>query len=215
MNTATQRWALCLFLLPGILATPARAAPPQAILLEFDSPERELREVWTQPDRMPQRMDVSLELGDEAGGSVLRLLPDAGDADSYRVSVQFETSAGISGEGPHIDLLDWKHCRSDWRPAEPVGNSGFRLPVPRNEDDTCFPQATRAELREAVERALGEYGMGTDSDQRWLGLADQVPRVGEFPSYIAISTVRVRIERHDGRSWRLLTTIDFRIPMGC
>lgn len=215
MNTATQRWSLSFLLLLGVAATHVRAAPPQAILLEFDNPGRELREVWAQPGRVPQRMDVTLELGDEAGGSVLRLLPAAGDADSYRVSVQFETSAGISGEGPHIDLLDWKHCRSDWRPAEPVGDNGFRLPAPRDEDHACFPQATRAELRVAVERALRQHGMDTDWDQRWLSLVDQVPRVGESPSYIAISTVRVRIERHDGRSWSLLTTIDFRIPMGC
>ena len=122
---------------------------------------------------------------------------------------------GISGEGPHIDLLDWKHCRSEWRPAEPVALGGFRLPVPRDRDHTCFPQSTPAELRRAVQQALDGYAFGAERNRQWLDLVEQVPAVGEFPSYVAISTVRVRIEQLDGNRWSLLTTIDFAVPMGC
>lgn len=202
------------FSLPTQAASP-RMASPGAILFEFGTPASEPLEVWTGRDTLPARIEKSLEFGDDPHGGVLRLLPAEAASDRHRVSVQFETSAAISGEGPHIDLLDWKHCRSDWRVARPVDQGGFRLPTPQDRDRTCFPRATREELRHAVRKELAKYDMGAEWNQRWLGLARQSPRVGEFPSYIEISTVRVRIEQYDGRQWRVLTTIDFRVPMGC
>ena len=38
--------------------------------------------------------------------------------ETYRVRVQYETSLGLSAEGPHLDLTDWKHCVSDWEAAD-------------------------------------------------------------------------------------------------
>lgn len=214
MKTA-QRWLLPLSLCVYAAAAPA-CASPEAILLEFQSPNRELVEVWKAGEPLSRRIEEALEFGDETEGSVLRLLLAEGDPARYRVSVQFETSMAISGEGPHIDLVDWKHCQSDWRPAEPVAGSGFRLPAPSDRDHSCFPHATREELREAVKRELDEYGWEKEQREHWLQLVRQVPKPGEQPSYVAISTVRVRIERLDDRgTWTLLTTIDFELPMGC
>ncbi|GAB3365303.1 hypothetical protein GCM10027431_06170 [Lysobacter rhizosphaerae] len=214
MKTRHFLW-LPLCMLAGS-AVSGGAMPLQAIVLDPGVPAGELLEVWVpKSGPIPKRIDATLELGEETGGRILRVLQADGDASRYRVSVQFETSMGIDGEGPHIDLLDWKHCRSEWRPAQPVGTDGFRLPVPHDGDDTCFPHATREELRQAVRDALGPYDFGQERNQQWLGLVEQAPRVGEFPSYVAISMVRVRIERRDGNEWSLLTTIEFSVPMGC
>ena len=192
------------------------AMPLQAIVLDPGVPADELLEVWVpKSGPVPKRIDATLGLGEETGGRILRVFQADGDASRYRVSVQFETSMGISGEGPHIDLLDWKHCRSEWRPAQPVDADGFRLPIPTDGEQTCFPHATREELRAAVQQALGKYDWGRESNRQWLGRVDQASHVGEFPSYVAISMVRVRIEQHVGGTWTLLTTIDFSVPMGC
>ena len=48
-----------------------------------------------------------------------------------------------------------------------------------------------------------------------MTLAGQVSRVGDYPSYVAISRIRVRIEAYDGREWTLLTTLELMVPMGC
>jgi hypothetical protein len=187
----------------------------QAVVIDAANPGGSPLEVWTQAAPVPEHIRIELDVGDGVEGRVLRVRPVPGKHASYRVQVQFETSAAISGEGPHIDLLDWKHCRSQWRSAQSEGRDGFRLPTPVDRDHSCFPNASREELRAALEQQLGKYGFDPASQQWWLEAADRVPRVGEFPSYVAISTVRVRIEQYDGRQWRVLTTIDFGVPMGC
>ena len=214
MKPASRHFGLCLCLWMGSI-TSGHASPVQAIVLDPASPVGELVSIWEQSGAVPKRIEMMLGLGEEAGGRVLRVLPAESDASRYRVSVQFETSMGISGEGPHIDLLDWKHCLSEWRFAQPVEADGFRLPVPQDNDYTCFPHATREELRQAVQQALDTFESGPEHKQHWLGLVDQVPRVGEFPSYVTISMVRVRIEHNDGNTWSVLTTIEFIVPMGC
>jgi len=192
----------------------AAAGSLHAIVIDPAGPGDEPLDVWPQSAPVPEHIRIELDVGDGVEGRVLRVrtAPDKGV--SYRVQVQFETSVAISGEGPHIDLLDWKHCRSEWRPAQREGNNGFRLPTTRDGDQSCFPKATRAELRAALKQELGKYG-DPAGQQWWLDAVDRVPRVGEPPSYVAISTVRVRIEQYDGRQWRVLTTIDFGVPMGC
>jgi len=184
------------------------------IVLESDRPREEPTQIWTQPMRPPQRIDIDLDVGDGVDGRVLRV-GRAQAPGNYRVSVQFETSAAISGEGPHVDLVDWKHCRSEWRFAKQVTPSRFRLPVALERDHTCFPAATRAELKQALKQELDQSGFDPDSRRAWLESVERVPRVGESPSYVALSTVRVRIEEYAGGQWRLLTTIAFDIPMGC
>lgn len=206
-------WALCL--LSGVAAPAAEAGPLQAIIVEPATANGEPLDVWKHPGQVPERLKIDLEPGDDMGGRVLRVRPAPGGVTRYRVRVQFETSAAISGEGPHIDLLDWRHCRSEWRTAQPEGGDGFRLPMPEDRDHSCFPKATRAELRTAVKQALGEYGFDRESEQWWLDAVDRVHQVGESPSYVAISTVRVHVEQYDGSQWRVLTTIDFNLPMGC
>lgn len=193
----------------------AQAAPVQAILLEPAQPTGALLELWSGPGAVPGRLEAMLDVGDEGGGRVMRLLAADGAADRYRVSVQFETSMGLSGEGPHIDLRDWKHCRSRWYPAPPVGADGFRLPVANDADRDCFPPATRDELRRAVQAAMTAQAWDPGVGRHWLALVDRVPRLGEFPSYVAISTLRVRVEHRVGDAWRVLTTVALQVPMGC
>lgn len=203
-------WSVCLL----FAVVPMTAAgSSQTIVIDPASPGAAPLDVWTQSAPVPERVHIELDVGDGVEGRVLRVRPMPGI--SYRVHIQFETSAAISGEGPHIDLLDWKHCRSEWRSARAEGSNGFRLPMARDGDHSCFPKATRAELRAALKQELGKSGFDPASDKWWLDAVDRVPRVGEPPSYVAISTVRVRIEQYDGRQWRVLTTIDFGVPMGC
>lgn len=192
----------------------ASAPDVQAILLEPVPPAGELRELWSGPGPLPSRIEAAIEFGED-GPYVLRVLGADGAGQRYRVSAQFETSMAIGDEGPHLDLVDWKHCRSDWRPAQRLDAEAFRLPLPHDRDLACFPRSTREELRAAVERAVAMPAADAAWRQRWLALADQVPQVGEYPSYVALSRIRVRIEAYDGREWTLLTTLELQVPMGC
>jgi hypothetical protein len=201
---------LCALLASAVAAV--AAAPSQTIVIDPETPDGKPLELWSQSTPVPERIPIELGLGDELGGRLLRVGPAQGP--DVRAYVQFETSAAIGGEGPHIDLLDWKHCRSGWQPAQAEAG-GFRLPMPSDGDRSCFPNATRAELQAAVAQALDRSGVDAASRQQWLASAGRVTRVGELPSYVAISKMRVRIEQYDGREWKLLTTIEFSVPMGC
>lgn len=121
------RWTLCLLL--AVVIPGAEAGPLQVIAVDPTAPGEEPLDVWMQSAAVPERIRIDLGLGDDVGGRVLRVRPAPGRDANYRVQVQFETSAAIGGEGPHIDLLDWKHCRSDWRSAPPEGRDGFRFPA--------------------------------------------------------------------------------------
>jgi hypothetical protein len=153
-----------------------------------------------------------LGLGEETGGRILRVLQADGDASRYRVSVQFETSWASAAKA-HTSTCSTGNTAVSNGVRPTGGRDGFRLPIPTDGDQACFPHATREELRAAVQQALGKYD--------WAGRATavageggQASRVGEFPSYVAISMVRVRIEQHVGGKWTLLTTIDFSVPWG-
>lgn len=168
---------------------------------------------WTQRAPFASRIAVPLELGDEPYDVALSLDRDNGLA-NYRISVQFETSMAISDEGPHIDLLGWKHCTTSWKVLQPHAK-GFLLPRPSEAESSCFPDATASEIRSALESALRDAGIPDADARRWLTLAKSIHKAGESPSYIGISKVRVRIEEraHDG--WKHVTMLEFLLPLGC
>lgn len=206
------RWLPCVLL---VLAPLAQAGGLRGIVID-PSPAGHERQFsgWRYDAPVPAQQQVGLELGDDVAGTTLRLLPaDAADG-QYRVSVQFETSMALSGEGPHLDFTDWKHCRSGWRPARHLRDLAFVLPVPAEHESTCFPPTTTDEIVAETRRVLVRDGMASDG-AHWLALARSVRVPGELPSYVGISKVRVRIEQRDGDAWRVIHTIDFLPPMGC
>ena len=166
---------------------------------------------WVQKAPFQKRQVVALELGDDPYGAILELKAKPG---AYRVSVQFETSLAIGNEGPHIDLLDWKHCTSAWKVLQ--GQKGrFVLPKPNDAESSCFPPSTAAEIKIAVRSALRGYGMAGADARHWLELADSVDGPGDQPSYIGVSKVRVRIEKRTRHAWEEVTTVEFMPPLGC
>ena len=170
---------------------------------------------WSEQAPFKPMHTVALELGDGLEGTILSLSTTA-SPDTHRVSMQFETSMAISDEGPHIDLLDWKHCVSEWKllPRMQGGNS-YRLPGPTEAEASCFPAVTAQEIEAAVLAELQGDGFDETRAQRWLELARSVNVPGESPSYVGVSKVRLRVEQYvDGR-WVEVTRVEFTSPLGC
>jgi len=168
---------------------------------------------WQSEGALPPSLTVPLDLGDEVYGATLQLQP-ATPGGTYRVRVQYETSLGLSAEGPHLDLVDWKHCVSDWEAAAPSGALSFVLPTPTPEQQACFPAYTDAELEQAVRAhaaAWGDAGLAA----RWMPRAGEGDAEGAVTPFVAISTVRVRVEVLRDGAWTVVTTVAFRPPMGC
>ncbi len=161
------------------------------------------------------RIDESLELGDEIYGGTLQLTPKGGQGHEYRVRVQFETSLGISGEGPHVDLIDFHHCVSEWHVAESRDGRTFTLATPTEQEAGCIPPGTMSEIRTATRQALKDWADAPEQMDYWLGLIQDIKSPAESPMYSTISEIRVQVEaRVDGR-WKPVTLLVFAVPMGC
>ena len=170
---------------------------------------------WSEQAPFKRMHTVALELGDELEGTILSLSTTA-SPDAYRVSLQFETSMAISDEGPHIDLLDWQHCVSDWKFLSRMqGGNSYTLPGPTEAESSCFPSATTQEIEAAVLAELQGYGFEETRVQRWLELARNVRVPGESPSYVSVSTVRLRVEEYIDDRWVEVTRVEFTSPLGC
>ena len=168
---------------------------------------------WQSEGAVPAALTVPLDLGDEVYGATLQVQP-AKTGETYRVRVQYETSQGLSAEGPHLDLTDWKHCVSDWEAAEAVDAVSFVLPTPSAEQHACFPSYTRAELEQAVRAyavAQGDPAMADD----WIPRIGEGDALGTVVPFVAISAVRVRVEVLRKGKWVEVTTVAVLPPMGC
>ncbi|WP_144409347.1 hypothetical protein [Pseudoxanthomonas suwonensis] len=168
---------------------------------------------WRSEGPPPRALDVHLELGDQIYGATLQLEPER-PGGRYRVQVQYETSMGLAAGGPHLDLLDWKHCNSAWMPAQSSEPLSFVLPTPTPEQQSCFPDYTREELEQAV-RALG-LRMGNPAlAEAWLDdLHGVTSDIGVYP-FVEIGRVRVKLEVERGGDWDEIAVLTFLPPMGC
>ena len=167
---------------------------------------------WQSDGPLTGDAGVPLELGDVIDGATLQLQPADPQA-RLRVRIQYETSLVLSDEGPHLDLEDWKHCRSDWEDAAPLDEAAhaFVLPTASPDQHACFPAYGQAELEQAI--AAHPLVVGDpEAAQRWIAVSRRPERQAHV---VVISTIRMRVDvRRDGR-WSEAATVDFRPPPGC
>lgn len=168
---------------------------------------------WMHEGEVPVSLTVPLDLGDEVYGATLQLQPVVA-GESWRVRVQYETSLGLSAEGPHLDLTDWKHCLSDWQTATALDAVSFVLPTPSAQQHDCFPSYTRAELETAVRAHAAAQGDAAQADA-WIPRIGQGDAPGTVSPFVAISAVRVRVEALRRGAWVVVSTVTFLPPMGC
>jgi hypothetical protein len=174
-----------------------------------------LEPLLIQPAPLPPRLVADLHLGESTEGAVLRLIEEGQAATGrYRAWVQFQSSLSISNEGPHLDLLHWKHCTSDWGRLAEISATTFLVPHAPEDLGSCLESAGVGEIRRAVRAEARIHGLPI-SDQKWVSLLDDVQRAGDAPTYVAPSALRLRVERLDAGEWVEVTTVEVRIPMGC
>lgn len=181
------------------------------------SAQAEIRriEVWT--DQAPAALwkqappfQRRYTLGPELGGSVHTVKVEQGEdapREKLRIRFQYQTSLALGDEGPHLDLLDWKHCTTAWQSIADPGDGRFDIPPPTPQQASCFPSFGQAELLAAV-RAHGGEG-------KWITLAEAVSHAGQGASYVAPSLLRMQVQRWDGAAWIVDLEFDVPLAMGC
>ena len=212
--------ALVLSLL--LAADPGAAAPPNpaATLATSTAPGKwanaslvELVRVVTELE-VPHTYSIERPLGTEstievspgfASDRFVLVVLMADRATKVKVEQRHETSLTIQDEGPHLDLVDWKHHVSDWveLPGE-VGGAFRSLPISA-EDSSRFPHVEMSSV-------LAEIGL---RDPRWLDVVKGAKSIREYPFSVGVTEVSFRILARLGGKWEPVHVVRLRLPTGC
>lgn len=192
----------CIVLLGILLPTFSYALDSIELLTSTEaSPQKTIK--YSAP--LKKAIDDSLDIGDSLSKGTLILLSK--NRNNYRATIQLETSMSVTGEGPHLDLTDWKHCTSDWFSITEAKGREFSLPDFDAINVDCFPTISDEELKAEVLRVGGEEWVSILEGEGWPD--------GYKPVEISLSTVRLKIEEKTATGWNVVTVINMSIPMGC
>ena len=161
-------------------------------------PDEELKEIHD------ESANVMVEVGSYVTGSTMYLIPQTeGD---FQVYQSYEIFVTIMNEGPHCDLLNWKHYQSDWVEI-PVANGSFTALNYSVEQREKFVDVEMDELRSEVEKLCGE---------QWSDLLSETTHPLEYPSGVGINSIYLKIvfTPADG-SPVVEKLVEFETPMGC
>lgn len=151
---------------------------------------------------------LELDLGEEIDGQEVRLsgMDPVGE---YRLLERFRTSVTIMGEGPHLDLIDWRHYDSAWQTMRRTSSNRFRARVIGESESQRFPKVSRGELERAVYRQAG---------RGWpepATLVRQCTGTNTYPCGVGVSSRYFRAQLKVEGNWVTIGTVEVRIPMGC
>lgn len=151
---------------------------------------------------------LELELGASIDGRLLTL-NFADRSASYRVLQRYRTSMSISAEGPHLDLMDWRHYDSRWVPLKSIGDRRFRTLRTSEMEYSRFPPTTKAEIVQEVRRRV---------EKDWPELLEYVkscngPNNGGC--FVSISSIYLRVQKRIAGSWTDVGLVEVKLPMGC
>jgi hypothetical protein len=125
----------------------------------------------------------------------------------YYIEQRFETSISIMKEGPHCDLVNWKHYNSDWRPVLKMGKNEFKTIVYSDKEKERFPKVSANELKQSVSDECGND---------WAELIQHINAPNEYPSSVGVSRYLMQItgiNSVNGLTFKKIIVI--KNPMGC
>ncbi len=178
-----------------------------SIVVQFSEtpPSFNVRHIKLSKDR---KASVGLDLGEYIDGQQVTLhFPDR--STSYRMLQRYRTSMSISDEGPHLDLVDWRHFDSPWTPLESLGANRFRTLRSEQMDYTRFPKTTKAEIVKEVRRRVGKDW------PRIIELAQNCHGPNDYACIVTISSIYLRIQKRVDDRWTDVGMVEIAIPMGC
>lgn len=143
------------------------------------------------------------ELGEQLENQLIQIHSEY----DYTFVVEFcyQTSVSIAGDGPHCDLIDWKHYTSDWIELEQENQNEFKIIKLSKEEKEKFPDVDMQELEVAALEACGEG---------WAELVGEVDSPIDYPCWVGVSSHFIRISySKDSEITQKIIRID--LPMGC
>lgn len=150
---------------------------------------------------------VDLDLAESVGDQEVTL--NFREDGEYRVLQRYRTSMSISMEGPHLDLIDWRHFDSPWVSLKALSSKRFRTLATDQMQSGKFPPTTNEEIVAEVRKR-----METDRSE----IVEAAKSCG-WPSdgacFVSISSIYLRVQKRVRAGWTDVGLIELRIPMGC
>lgn len=164
--------------------------------------------VWDQEGKLKDVQKdtafVSLELGESIEGIKIKINQLVkGDVKVYQ---RYENSITIMDEGPHCDLINWKHYNSEWKELE-IKDDTFLTDLYSEKDRELFIPIDIKQLKNAVKQTCGE---------NWENHIKNIQFPNDYPSAVGMSRIflKIKLIKQDlGITKEKL--ISFEIPMGC
>ena len=149
----------------------------------------------------------NLDIGDDIYGKEITIV--GGDKSAqYRIFERYRTSMTVMGEGPHLDLIDWRHYDSEWIELDQLGQRKFRTLAYKQMDTSKFPSVTKSELISAVRKRASDW-------PAVVKLAKTCRNPNDEPCSVSDSSLYFRIEKRAGDRWTIVGMVEVYIPMGC
>jgi hypothetical protein len=164
---------------------------------------------------------VDLDLAESIEDQLIILHTYPGESWEFKVEQQFETSLTIMDEGPHLDLLDWKHYTSAWKEIKMVERNKFLTSEINESESSKFPKVTSREIQRAVggadKKLYADYTESADDPvgEKWANTARQCKSSLDYPCTVSVSKIRFRIMVKEGDRWKIIKRMEFNVPMGC
>lgn len=144
-----------------------------------------------------------LELGDDLTGKPIFI--ESQIEASFEITQSYQNSMAISAEGPHCDLINWKHYDAPWKPLDKIGQHQYRS-LGYSADWNTFPEVTIDEAKKAVKEHC---------DADWYNVVKDATDVKDYPFYLATNQVTFRISVTPSNQPSYECVLIVYTPMGC
>jgi hypothetical protein len=149
--------------------------------------------------------EILADLGETIESSIIKISSEI--LDKIELEQRIETSVTIMNEGPHCDLIHWKHFTSDWKKLKEESKWMFKGNSYTNGEDSKFPTV---DMKELVAEANRECG------QIYAELAKSAKSPNDNPCVVTVSRYFIKVKGVNKRTRRKFETIiTVKMPMGC
>ncbi|WP_406685210.1 SH3 domain-containing protein [Seonamhaeicola sp. MEBiC1930] len=151
-------------------------------------------------------IDAILEIGETVQGKMVRIRHHS-KYKSIKVYQRHENSISIQAEGPHCDLVDWKHFYSAWEPLKDTKKAGvFETVTYNNKATDKFIKVDILEFKNAVKEHCGE---------EWYNMIKDEKKINKGASSIGVSKIYFKVIFTTMFDEEIEKVIAFDVPMGC
>lgn len=148
---------------------------------------------------------IYLDLGEYLDSASIEVHHDGTHTvDIYQM---YQNSITIMNEGPHCDLVNWKHYNSEWIAIKKYNDYDFIAESYTNGEWENFIDIDIRELQNAVLEHCGD---------EWAKHVADINAANEYPSSVGMNRILFKIEMtHPTSQIKTQQIIAFEIPMGC